>query len=309
MQVMRVVPKSMLTLVAIASLAGCAISPLSKRTAAFSTAAVAATQSTTNAYQVVEQSYYDSQVAALVVGFEKDGFHPENIQNFMSSKDMETRARVLDGLKQYSETLAEVSGDQPLNSLDTQAAALGKSLQDLSKTSDLQSLAKSAKVSGADLNIATTAVDALGRMLIERRRRRDLPAILKQMKDPINQICALLEADIGDPEKSGLRNELKNNYLTLIRKQEQYIHINEDKLSAQEKRLEIERLPKLVEDEKKADQALVATQAALAQLAKTHTALVESGNAKDSPGFKTLLSELVENGQQLHQFYQKLSTQ
>jgi hypothetical protein len=306
---MRVVPKGVLTLIAIASLAGCAISPLSKRTAAFSTAAVAAAQSTTNAYQVVEQSYYDSQVAALVVGFEKDGFHPENIQHFMSSKDMETRTRVLDGLKQYAETLAEVSGDQPLNVLDTQAAAFGKSLQDLSKSSDLQSLAKSAKISGADLNIATTAVDALGRMLIERSRRRDLPAILKQMKDPINQICVLLEADIGDPEKSGLRNELKNNYLTLIRKQEQYIHINEDKLSAQEKRLEIERLPKLVEDEKNADQALAATQAALAQLAKTHTALVESGNAKDSPGFKTLLSELVENGQQLHQFYQKLSTQ
>ena len=308
MRAKRAVLPIVVALLGITVLASCAMSPLSKRTAAFSTAAAAAAQSTANAYQVVEQSYYDSQVAALVVAFDKDGFYPESIQPFMSSKDMEARTRILDGLKQYAETLAEVSGDQPLNSLDTQAAALGKSLQDLSKNGDIQPLAKSAHISESDLNVVTTAVDALGRVLIENRRRKDLPAILNQMKDPVNRICALLEADIGDPEKSGLRNELKNNYLTLIRKQEQFIHLNEGQMSAQEKRQEVERLPQLAADAKKADQALAATKAALAQLAKTHTALVESGNAKDSPGFKTLLSELVEDGQQLNQFYQKLPT-
>jgi hypothetical protein len=302
----RAVLHGVVVLLGITLLESCAISPLSKRTAAFSTAAVAATQSTTNAYQVVEQSYYESQVAALVVGFDKEGFRPESIQPFMAPKEMETRTRVLDGLKQYAETLAEVSGDKAMSGLDTQATAFGKSLQELSKNGELKPLAKSANISAEDLNIATTAVDALGRMLIEQRRRKDLPGVLKQMKDPVNQICTLLSADIGDPEKSGLRNELKNNYLTLIRKQEQFVHLNEGQMSAQEKRQEIERLPQMAVDAKRADQALAATQTALTQLAKTHTALVESGEAKDSPAFKTLLSELVENGQQLHQFYQKL---
>ena len=287
------------------SLTGCSLSPLSKRTAAFSTAAVASTQNTASAYQIVEQSYYDAQAASLVDNFDKNGFHPEQLQPFLPAKDMEARTRVIDGLRQYAETLAEVSGDQPLKDLDTQATALGKSLQAMSKNNDIQSL----HISTTDTNLATTAVDALGKVLIERRRSKELPAILKEMRDPIIQICTLLEADIGSPEKSGLRNQLKNDYDTLERKQEQYIYKNADKMTAEEKRTEIERLPKMEAARIKADQALAATQAALAQLAKTHTALVDSAQIKNSPAFKTLLSELVDDGQQLHSFYQNLPSQ
>lgn len=296
-------------LLLVISLAGCSLSPLSKRTAAFSSAAVVTTQNTANAYQVVEQSYYNAQVASLVVSFDKDGFHPERIQPFMSAKNMEVRTRVIDGLRQYAETLAEVSGDQPLNVFDTQAAALGKSLQSMSKNGDIKSLLKSANISTTDMNVATTAVDALGKVLIERKRSKELPAILKEMRDPIIQICTLLEEDIGTPEKSGLRNQLKNDYDKLERKQEQYIYKNTDKMTAEEKRAEIERLPKLEADRMKADQALAATQAALVQLAKTHTALVDSANKKNSPAFKTLLSELIDDGKQLHSFYENLPSQ
>ena len=306
MRAKRAVLCNLVALAGFASLTGCAVSPMSKRTAAFSTAAVSAAQGTTKSYQIVEQSYHDSQVAALVESYDQDGFHPEKIQPFISSEDMKVRTRVLEGLTKYAETLAEISGDQPLKTLDTQAAAFGKSLQTLSRNGEIKPLAKSAQISDTELNIVTTAVDALGRALIENRRRKDLPEVLRQMKEPVNQICALLEADIGDPEKSGLRNELKNNYQTLLRKQEQFIHHNERQMSAQEKRQEIERLPQLVREAKTADQSLATTQKALAQLAKTHAALVESGNAKDSPGFRTLLAELIEYGEQLSEFYQKL---
>ena len=293
-------------LIGLASFSGCSISPMSKRTAAFSTAAVATTQKTTQAYQLVEKSYHDSQVAALVDGFDQDGFHPEQMQPFISAGDMKVRTVVLEGLTKYAETLALVSSDQPMTTLDTQAAAFGKSLQALSKNGEIKPLAKSANISDTELNVVTTAVDALGRALIENRRRKELPEILRQMKEPVNQICELLEKDIGDPEKSGLRNELKNNYQTLVRKQEQFIRHNEHQMSSQEKRLEIQRLPQLVSEAKTADESLAATQKALEHLAKTHTALVESGNAKDSPGFRILLAELIDSGQQLADFYQKL---
>ena len=306
MRAKRAVLYEVVALIGLASLTGCSISPMSKRTAAFSTAAVATTQKTTKAYQVVEQSYHDSQIASLVDAYDQAGFHPEQIQPFVSAEDMKVRTRVLEGLTKYAETLAEISSDQPLKSLDVQAAAFGKSLQTLSRNDEIKPLAKSAHISDTELNAVTTAVDALGRALIENRRRKDLPEVLRQMKQPVNQICELLEKDIGDPEKSGLRNELKNNYQTLIRKQEQFIHHNERQMSAQEKRQEIQRLPQLVSEAKAADESLAATQQALAQLAKTHTALVESGNAKDSPGFRALLAELIEYGQQLADFYQKL---
>ena len=302
----RVMLCEVAALIGLASFNGCSVSPMSKRTAAFSTAAVATTQKTTKAYELVEGSYHDSQVAALVDAYEQDGFHPEKIQPFLSAEDMKVRTRVLEGLTKYAETLAEISSDQPLKTLDVQAAAFGKSLQTLSRNGEIKPLAKSAHISDTELNIVTTAVDALGRALIENRRRKDLPEVLQQMKEPVNQICELLEKDIGDPEKSGLRNELKNNYQTLIRKQEQFIDHNKRQMSAQEKRQEIQRLPQLVSEAQAADESLAATQKALAQLAKTHAALVESGNAKDSPGFRTLLAELIDYGQQLADFYQKL---
>jgi hypothetical protein len=305
--------KTVLKIVAAAGIllveVGCSLSPLSTWIAAFSTAAVATEQNTANAYQLVEHAYYDSQIASLVVNFDADGFHPETIEPFMPAREMEARTRILDGLKQYAENLAEISGDQPLNDLDTQAAAFGESLQNLSKSDSLQSLSKSSNISSTDMNLAATAIDALGRALIERKRSKELPAILKEMKGSIAQVCQLLETDIGDPEKSGLQNQLKNNYATLIRKEEQYIHHNEDKMSPAEKRAEIERLPKLVADEKTADQALAATQSALEQLAKTHTALAESASAKDSPTFKVLLQELNSDGQHLNSFFQKLPAQ
>jgi hypothetical protein len=289
--------------------AGCSVSPLARRASAFATAATAAAKDTTNAYALVEQTHHDAEVQAMVANFDTQGFDPAKIKPFMSPQDMEARTKILDGLSKYAEELAYVSGDQPMTDFDTQADAVGKSLQDLSKTDSIAAFLKSANVTDMDVNLATTAVDALGRALIERRRGRELPVLLKEMKDPIVQICALLEADIGDPEKSGLRNQLKNDYDTLKRKQIRFIHDNEATMSASDKRALIEELAKMSDDEAAGDKTLAATQAALKQLATTHTALTESGNAKDAPVFRTMLSELESDGQQLQGFYSKLPAQ
>ncbi len=296
-------------LVLLALSTGCSMSPLAKRASAFATAATAAAKNTANAYALVEQTHHDAEVQAMVANFDTQGFDPARIKPFMPAADMEARTKILDGLSKYAETLAYVSGDQPMADFDTQDAALGKSLEDLSKTGAIAGFLKSANVTGVDTNLVATAVDALGHALIERRRSRDLPAVLKEMTGPIAQICALLEADIGDPEKSGLRNQLKNDYDTLKRKQIRFIRDNEATMSASDKRTLIEELAKIADDEAAGDKTLAATQTALKQLAATHTALAESGSAKESPVFRTMLSELVSDGQQLQGFYSKLPAQ
>lgn len=287
-------------------LAGCTISPLGRRTSNFSTAAATTAMETANAYEMVERTHYETEVAALVANYDRDGFQPEKIKPFLSVKDKETRTRILDGLTRYAETLAEVSGDRPLKEIDTQAKALGESLRDLSKSDALAPLGQSAHLSDTEMNIAATALDALGRALVNRRRSRELPGILKEMQEPIETICSLLEADIGDPEKSGLRNQLRNDYATLIRKQTDYITDGKN-LTAAERRAAIESLPRLTAAQRDGDKALEATQKALRQLARTHTALVESAAAKDAPAFGTLLSELIDEGKQLHGFYERES--
>ena len=123
-------------LVLLSFLSGCSLSPLAKRTADFSSAAAATSIDTASAYQIVERAHYDTEVATLVANYDTDGFHPEKIKPFLKPEDQETRTRILNGLTQYAETLAEVSGDQPLADVDKQAAVLGNSLKDLSKSSD-----------------------------------------------------------------------------------------------------------------------------------------------------------------------------
>ncbi len=285
-------------------LSGCSIAPLSQRATAFSTAATAATLKVQNAYQLVEQSYTDAQMASLVNNFDTKGFNPSQVQSFMPSAAMQARTQMIAGLQQYATVLAEVSGNQSVAALDMQSEAMGKSLQRLSTSTGLSSVAKNANT---DIGLASTAVDALGRILIEHKTAKELPVILTQMQKPVDGICQLLEDDIGTPEGGGLRNQLKIDYDSLIAEQREYIYANEAKMTPDEERTEIEKLPQLVTAEQQDDATLAQTQAALKTLAATNDALATTKNSKRAPAFRALLAELVAEGQQIGSVYKTTS--
>jgi hypothetical protein len=279
---------------------GCAVSPLSQRATAFSTAATAATLQVKNAYQLVEQAYEDAQMASLVNQFDTKGFDPGSIQPLLADADMKARTQMLEGLTQYASLLAEVSGNTQITELDKESEALGTSLEALSKNAPLKAVATNANMeSGA----AAAAVDALGRLLMERKTAKDLPSILESAQKPVDDICTLLEQDIGTVEGTGLRNEFRDKYVELIADQRTYILTNEAKMTAAEKRTEIGKLPQLVTAEKQGDAALAQTQAALKQLAATNDALTQTKKDKDAPAFKAMVSQLVAQGQQLGTVY------
>lgn len=281
-------------------LTGCSLSPLSERATAFSTAATAATLKVNDAYQLVEQSYTDAQMADLVNHFDTKGFNPSQIRSFMPNDAMHARTQMIAGLQQYATLLAEVGGNQPVDAVDQQSEALGKSLQALSASTGLSAVAKSANT---EIGLAATAVDALGRVLIERKTAKELPNILTQMQKPVDQICQLLEDDIGTPEGGGLRNQLKIDYDSIIAEQRTYIYANEAKMAPDERRSEIEKLPQLVRTELQDDATLAQTASALKALAATNDALVTTKNSKQAPAFRALLSQLVTEGQQIGSFY------
>lgn len=283
---------------------GCSVSPLSQRATAFSTAATAATLKVQNAYQLVEQSYTDAQMASLVNNYDTQGFSPDQIQSFMPSAAMQARTQMIAGLQQYATLLAEASGNQSITALDTQSEAVGKSLQALGSSVGLNSVVENAK---SDAGLASAAVDALGRMLVDHKTARDLPGILAQMQKPVDNICQLLEDDIGTPEGSGLRNQLKRDFGNLIAQQRIYIHNNEAKMQPDEKRSEIEKLPQFVTTEQQDDATLAQTQNALKALAATNDALLTTKNSKQAPAFKALLSELVTQGQQIGAVYKAVN--
>jgi hypothetical protein len=128
------------------------------------------------------------------------------------------------------------------------------------------------------------------------------------MKEPIERICGLLRADIGDPARSGLRNQLHISYLDLQRQEQLYLDANKSGMTPAERRTEIRSLPRLVLSEREADAALAKTGDSLTALAKTHTALAETAKLKDSPAFRLQLSELVDEADQLGTFYDSMSS-
>ncbi len=290
-------------LFALGATLGCSLTPLAKRTTSFASAASTTARKTSDAYSVVNRVTYQAEVASLVNRYDETGFDPKAIQPFLSGPDLQVRKLLLAGILQYADLLADVSSDRPLTDVDTQAKAVGNSIKSLSADQ-----LSSVKLTSTELNALTTAVDALGRILIERKRRRELPGILRDMRQPIETICLLLQQDIGDPQKGGLRNQLQIAYADLINRQQRYIDDNEDHLSPTEKRDEVRRLPQLALAERHADSALAATATALADLAAAHTALADTANQKDAPSFRVRLATLIGQAEQLDDFYNSLPT-
>jgi hypothetical protein len=279
------------------------MSPLASRTLAFSTAATTTINQTTNAYQLVNQGYEDAQAARLAATYDTSGFDSSKIQPFLPAKDIAVRTQVLNGLQQYATLLAEVSGNQPITDLETQAAAAGSALQKLQQD-DFTSF----RISSTDKNLAVTAVAALGSALIERERARALPGILEKMNSPIQQICTILESDIGTVGQPGLASALHRDYDNQIAAEEKFIRDNAATMTAEQRRTEIETLPKLVLAQQQSDQALAATSKSLAALAASHAALAATKTQKNAPAFKLELAEMLQDAQAINTFYSSLPT-
>jgi hypothetical protein len=284
-------------------LSGCALSPLATRTAAFSTAVTATISQTTNAYQLVNQTYEDAQIATLVATYDRTPFDATKIKTYLPQKDLDVRTKVLSGLQQYATLLAEVSGNQPISDLETQATAAGDALVKLQ-----QDDFKGFKIDSTEQNLAVTAVAAIGGALIEHERARALPGILDKMNKPIQDICKVLEDDIGTVGKAGLASELHLDYDTQIADQQKFIRDNAASMSADLRRTEIETLPRLVLAQRKSDEALAATAKSLSALAAAHASLAATKTQKNAPAFKLELNELVEDAQAINSFYASLSS-
>jgi hypothetical protein len=287
--------------------AGCVSPAVHKNVPAFAEAVTLATENTKSAFDAVEQEYENIQAERIVVNYDKQGFNPNLVQQFLGPQDLEVRLALLDALEQYASTLSEVSGDKQLDQFDDKTRALGSSLQALTGTAAFQKLAAS---SATDANIAATAVNALGRWFIERKRQQRLPGLIDEMQEPVKRTAELLEADIGnapDPQGhggSGLRDQLWNEYTEAMTQQAAFIDHNKDKMDPASKAEAIRNLPQLVRQRSIADQVLKETQATLSKLVEAHSALQRAVHSKAD--VRSAFSALIAQGQRIKSFYDSL---
>ncbi len=296
---------ALIALGCIVATTGCSLSlsPLSRRSTGFGNTASIAVRDTAMAYQTVEDTTYQAQVSSLVLNFDRDGFVRKKIKPFLPSQDLQIRLTLLQGLQEYAEQLASTGSEKAFIPLDQQTAGFAQSLSTLSSNDALRKLAPAA--SDTEIKGFATAVDLLGRVLIERKRRKELPQIIREMQPALEQLSTLLIHDLGTLPQgghpgSGLRDALWRKYDDLISNQEDFISNGGKQLTPSERAVEIARLPKLVAQQQAADDALARTQTTLRDLVSTHRALLDPDQAGT---FKTRLGELVGDGQEIAALY------
>jgi hypothetical protein len=294
----------------VVAMCGCSLyfSPLAKQTAAFGNAAAVVVRDSSDAYDTVERVTYDAGVSSLVLDFDSKGFNRKRFKPFLPEHDLEVRKTLLAALSTYAQNLADIAGDQAFGPLDEQTKSLSDSLVTLSGNGELKKIAPSLNESEAKGLAA--AVDTLAKVLIEHKRRRQLPATLHKMQPVIEQVCSLLAEDIGNPHIDGrrgrgLRDQLWNEYDMLIDNQTDFISGYSNKFTPEEKAAEIAKLPKLVVEQQSADAALASTQSALRDLVEAHKALLTS---KQTGTFHERLDELIKDGQNINAFYSSLNS-
>jgi hypothetical protein len=291
----------------LASLAGCISSRVHSNVPQFSDAVTLATENSKGAFQVVDRKYMEVEADALVVDYDKTGFDPSRVKHLLTADELQVRVDLLNALQQYAKTLSQVSSDSKLQEFDDQTKAFGKNLQDLSQTESFKKLLQTSKT---QVDIATTAIDALGRWFIERKRQKELPKLIGGMQEPVRRTAELLQADIGNrPDDqgnggSGLRAQLWNEYIQAMIQESAFIDHNKEQLGPLAKAQEIRKLPQLVDERDKADDALRQTAESMGKLVQAHQELLHAVQTKTD--LHADISALISEGERIKTFYELL---
>ena len=162
-----------------------------------------------------------------MVDWGRKPYKPNDIRNLLEPEDLQVRLKLLQSLQQYAAHLESVSGPGPISDVDSAIKSLGTSLTALSQSEPLKKMASGTSVAPT---AAAAAVDALGKWLVDRKRNKALPGLIKEMQQPIQTFSTLLIEDIGTRDTvtehgTGLRRQLWIEYQQAIMNQDLFIEM------------------------------------------------------------------------------------
>jgi hypothetical protein len=303
---------------------GCATSPLAKHTAEFSTATNAVVDSSEEAYRAAVRLHDDEQLSASVQKYDTNQpWDPHSIKHLIDAHGLDTRTDILDGLKTYAQTLADVTNGGHSDALDTTATSVGTNLKQISATlnpdttsistttaisANTSSTVTSSGTSGfsitpAEANAVSTALKALGDYLASRKVKSAVPKIIRDMDPQIAVLSNLLDSDIII-----LRRQSADDYEQLLMQQDAFIRRSGSELSPIERRAEIKKLGQIILRKEATDDMLHQLQITIQSLAETHHALAAAAQSKDAASLSERIAELKATADRLNHFYDSLPT-
>jgi hypothetical protein len=263
-------------------LAGCATtSPLARHTAAFSTA--------TNI--VVDSS---------------------EIKHLIDARGLEARTDILNGLKVYAQSLADIANNVHSDQLDEAASSVGANLRKMGDTvnpsaadpdTTSKALAPGITITPLEANAVSTALKVLGDYLVNKTVKSGVPKVIRDMDQQIDALCKLLDSDLVV-----LRRQSGNDYEQLLVQQDMFIRKFGGTLSPTERRSEIKKLPQILARKEATDAMLQELQEAIHTLAQTHHALAATAQNSNAASLNERIADLKASGERLAHFYFSLPT-
>ena len=313
-----------LALLPLVLVTGCAATstPLARHTADFSGATSLVVDNSENAYRAAVRLHDQEQASASVAKYDTDKpWDPHTIKPLIDAKGLQARSDVLDGLKAYAQSLADVTNGVDSDQLNAAATSVGTNLQamgqamnptssaatapstDTTASADATTSTTSGFITPQEANAASTAFKALGDYLVSRKIKSAVPKVIRDMDPQIDTITKLLNSDIVI-----IRRQSALDYEQLLTQQDMFIRKSGSALSPTERRAEIEKLPGILASKQSTDDMLADLQSCLTQLALTHHALAAAAQNSNAASLQQRIADLHAAAERLARFYFSLPT-
>lgn len=281
--------------------AGCTPAGLQKHAAALSAATAPVVDQAAVAYRRGNEIHLMKADYDAIAAFDKKDpvYDPRKTQPLLSEKDVEIRLTVLKAFQCYVQKLEQILNGTSSPELDAASTSLGGSLTTLANSGSSSS--ETAPVSPATQQIITTGINALGQFLVSKKIKQELPGSIKEMDPQLEALCDLLKKEIDL-----LRSQEKLDFDAVLDDETLYLRDPASKLSTEERRLAIMKLPELARKQADADAQLVRLRGAVSRLALTHHALAADAQGNNPESLSAKIGELVVAGRNLGRFYSSL---
>ncbi len=293
---------------------GCMAS-LQKHTTALSTATAPVVDGAAAAYHSANTIHERRTDYDAIADFDKTDpvYNPRIVHPLLTDESIEVRLAVLKAFQCYVQTLVEITNGLESPALDDASKSVGTSLANLGNTlvpAGSASIATSSTSSEPALTISqgtqnalSTGANALGQFLVYRAIKKDLPQKVKDMDPHVQALCKLLADEVDL-----LHDAETKDFDSIIDRETLYLRDPASKLSSEERREAIMRLPELAREQRAADLQLTQLKTEIVKLALTHHALAADAQGNNPESLTSKLGELEAAGKNLGKFYSTLPT-
>jgi hypothetical protein len=287
------------------------LGPEAKHSAALSVATAPVVDGAAAAYRAANEIHQKRMDFDAVAEFDKSSpvYNPRVVHPLISEEDVELRLAVLKAFQCYVQELVAVTNGLETPALDAASASVGASLAHLGNTlappaASSTTAEPALAISPQTQNLISVGANALGQFLEARAVKKDLPAKLAAMDPQVEKLCKLLAEEIDY-----IHDAETKDFDHIIDRETLFLRDPASRLSPEERRVEIMKLPELAREQRAADLQLAPLKAAILKLELTHHAFLAAEQGNNPASLKSTLADLEAAGKGLNKFYKSLSAE